>query len=240
MTPGRCWGWEFELHLPSPRLADLLVTPALAGVGSVDLQTTGPGLWHVAFTASPGGTISGDGELAWLGFTAAVGEHSIVLPISVEGLQGRRSNGELVSRSQREEGRIWLVAREPLVDLGPDPENGLTLTVFGHPGRHYRVESAVEVLVPAEWRPYATFQLDGELRQIPVTAAVGGAFYRAYELAASPLSAAAWLEIRRTRAGVRLEWPREVGEMRLESTELLGPESVWTPVKSGMTPEAGA
>jgi len=116
----------------------------------------------------------------------------------------------------------------------------ITLTVFGHEGRRYGVAAASGNLVPAQWQQVTTFILTGPFHHLPVPLPTENTFYRAYEAAGTGLLAAPGrLRIRRTEAGVRLEWPGDSDGWQLEQTDRLGPQMRWRPVATPIRKQSG-
>ncbi|MCP5525484.1 MAG: putative Ig domain-containing protein [Verrucomicrobiales bacterium] len=228
---------EVDLHFPVLRLLDLELAPALAALEQAAVEFAEPDRWRLTFSARPGEAIMGDTALAWLGFAADTGEHSAVVPMAVEAVRGWRVAGDAVDRTEGADGRVWLVAQEPLVDLRLGPDGILQLVVYGHPQRTYGLQSSTR-LHPANWEPFASVTLSEDQVTIPLETTQAISFLRAAEQPQGLSVATSGLIIRRDGDVLRLERNAASGNGWLEETAEFGKAPVWRKVRPWPTSEA--
>jgi hypothetical protein len=176
----------FQLGADETRLSDLSLLPAAAEVTSSTLVPVGSGNYSAALGLNPNLQTANTRVLANLGFVAVSNLHSAVPKITVNSLTGQRTTGQLVPNTYETDGRVVIVAREPVLDIAPGP----LLTLFGHPTANYVFQYRTN-LNDAPWQEFARLSLDSRTAQISNAPAFGPeSFYRAYEFSSFELGLA--------------------------------------------------
>lgn len=170
---------RLDLHLDAGRssLSDFQLLARSTRVRSVLLQPEGSGMRATLTLGSDAGNGVND-VLADLAFVSGQeGSESVWLRVSdVRGVDALGT----VLRGQGFPGRVFVVGREPLVDLVGEGVTGIE--VYGLPGRRYVVESA-STMDAATWTREGIVELGvGEVRgTAPITPGAEDRFYRARE-----------------------------------------------------------
>ena len=86
---------------------------------------------------------------------------SSIARLRLSEVAGYRPGGESIVRTGAQDGRIFIIENEPMLDTALSGPNGLRLTLYGLPGRSYRVESRDAWGNAAPWTLEATAQLNG-------------------------------------------------------------------------------
>jgi hypothetical protein len=127
-----------------------------------------------------------------------------------------RSNGDLLRDAKANGGRVFVIGREPIVDLVRTNPTRLVLVLYGIPGSGYRVESASN-LVTSAWATEAEIELNGPSRLIDTFDAIDPIrLYRAVEVAGPPVS------ISQTANSVVIQWAATCPNCVLEESSILG------------------
>jgi hypothetical protein len=191
------------------RLTDLYLTNLAAQVGAADLVPLGGGRYRATFNSRPGEWLQGNFPLARLG-----------------SLTGLRVDG-LTATGQGGEGRIFIVGREPMLDIHRlGTQVGLTL--YALPGLPWQVERRDALGTPGAWSLLAAITPTALHTDLPPRPAGAPAeFFRARD-GADP----ALLSIRREGGQVVLEWSLDCAGCVLLQSPSVGADAIWTPTAS--------
>ncbi|MBI5386505.1 MAG: hypothetical protein HZA90_17690 [Verrucomicrobia bacterium] len=180
--------------------------------------------FELRFESWPNATLEGQIQLAQLAFLALPTEHSAVVRLQSLDLTGRRATPPSLLSGGAFSGRVFVVAREPILDVSPATNGARWLTLYGHAGRRYALEAGPDLSGSGAWQVIQQIQLTGEHALLgPLPEPGAAAFYRVREVTGLPLN------IQQQAGLVIVDWPAGCAECRLEETSALGPEAVWTP-----------
>lgn len=214
----------FHFTADTGRLTNVALQPVAPEITSAALQSLGTNGYAVSFTLNP--ALQGDASrtLARLTFTAAPAVHSAILPLGLSDMTASRQSGIPVMQIGANGGGVIVVGREPVLEMTPGP----LLTLYGHPGANYAMQSATNLAPPVFWDSAAQFVLPGDHFQMSgLITNQPRAFYRARELAASDWQ----IGISSPGGQVTLDWASGSGGCGLEETASLKPPVVWTPAQ---------
>ena len=141
------------LPYPSDRLTGLTLenlVPSLADA-TLDVLTT-PGAAQITFAARPGQGLSGTQHLARLHFTAAAGQSSAFVPLTLNNAVGLRAQPGLAPSALLHDGRVVVLGSHPLLEALPGLPR--VLSIYGLPGRTYLIEKTPTPASPASWLPW--------------------------------------------------------------------------------------
>jgi hypothetical protein len=176
----------FLLGADASRLASLSLLPTAAEVTSATLLPLSSGSYSATLSLNPNLQTASPRNLATLGFMTTLNAHSAVPKLTISSLAGQRSAGQVVPNAYETDGRVVIVAIEPVLDIGQGP----LLTLFGHPAANYVFQYRTN-LTTAAWQDFARYSLDGRTLQVSNAPVVEPAtFYRAYEFSSFSLGLA--------------------------------------------------
>lgn len=161
-----------------------------------------------------------------LHFQALPEGSSAILPARVRDVVGTTGGGLRLANGLGQNGRLFVVGEEPVLDALLATKGDRSLVLYGRPGRAYAVESATNLALGAAWRLEQAFELDGRFTVLPLEAAGPGVFYRAVEQD----RARGRLAIRQEGSKVVLRWPSAAGECAVEEAGSLTPPVRWRPL----------
>ena len=98
----------------------------------------------------PTRTQTGERLVAWLYLDTQAAGASSIATLHVADLTGSRYSGSQASGADARPGRLFIVEREPLLDVAREQEDAI-LTLYGVPGAHYRLESTPSLRPPLVW-----------------------------------------------------------------------------------------
>jgi len=212
----------FVLETDLSRLTNFTLLPLAPEVASSGIQQVSSNQFSVQLTSRADTSLEGSLTLARLAFRAVSAEHSAVLPLTPQSLAGFLRDGRTLDRGAAGAGRVFVIAREPIVDLQPAAKGFGTLSLYGLPGRHYALESATN-LSTAAWTAVrdlvlpATGNWSGDW-----TIATPQGFTRAVERSGASLS------VRLEGGKVVVEWPADCAGCELQEAASLGAGAAWT------------
>jgi hypothetical protein len=213
------------LRTPASQLSNVSLHSVSPEVISSSMATLGPDEHLLQFILDPASRGYGTRTIATLGFTAVAGPHSAI--VRLEGLQltAHQPAGAAVANPAVRNGRIFVIAAEPILDIWRQPE--LTLRLYGFEGRSYAMLSRTN-LAAGSWREFARTTLSSRLFDFTnLPAGMAMLYFGAVEMPAErPL-----LSIGRGDAGAyRLSVQGSTGmSLGIESATNLGPGSIWQP-----------
>ncbi len=173
------------LRLPSDRLTAPVVENLVPSLANLSVDGAQPGRLALNFSALPGQWMTGTQTLARVNFTATSALSSAFVPLQLEEPAAARAVPGLAPSLLLNHGRAVVVNREPLVEaLGTN--GARTLTLFGHAGTNYTIETAPSPLGP--WLAGPVVTLSTLFTTLNANEGVGAPviFYRAREGAGAP------------------------------------------------------
>jgi hypothetical protein len=212
---------SFSVTLPVARLAGVSFRSALPGLLPPLVGGPQANRWDVTLTSGAGENLLGDQVVAWMSFGTDTGEHSAIAPVLVSSNLALTKQGLTLGKGTAYGGRVFVVGREPLLDLiAPD-----WLRLYGHSGAVYGLDGRLAFGTGSSWTNLATFTLAGRFTDLNhLLPPVPTAFFRAVELEA----ALPWLELAPAWPVLTLRLHGTLGTRYdlLRTTNLLGP---WLP-----------
>ncbi|MCX6921959.1 MAG: putative Ig domain-containing protein [Verrucomicrobia bacterium] len=174
----------FQLDAEMARLTNLTLRPAAIEVTSVALQPLGSNTYAASFTLNPALQLNATRTLAQLEFLAVSQPHSAIVPLKVSSPRGLQSSGLALTNTTGLNGRVIVVAAEPVLEIAP----GRILTLYGHPGTDCALEYRTNLVSSTPWTEFARLSLGSRSVQLTNLPAPGPTtFYRAYEARSSGL-----------------------------------------------------
>jgi hypothetical protein len=142
----------FELVYPAERLSDFYLTNFANGI-SGSISNESPTSCRVFLTNVPGLFIKGQQQVVSFGFTAVSDQHSAFVPLTLTDLNANHvSDGSLAFSVSDGEGRLTIIGPEPLLEGWLIKAGQCNITIYGHPGRIYKLEGS-EMIFPAfNWK----------------------------------------------------------------------------------------
>lgn len=165
----------FRLPLPADRFEGLTLSGLSEEVVSATVADFDADFALVQVQLRPGASLTATRRIADLAFTSVAAGDSGIVPVRPEFITGLRGDGTSVLRTGADEGSIILVGEDPILRLITGPR----LTVFGHPGRTYRLQSAPSLT--DTWTEIGTVTLTGERTEVELNANESLAFLRLVE-----------------------------------------------------------
>lgn len=153
---------DFELETADPHLGALALSPVGSEVAALSFEPGGPGRFQVRVDLNPNRALAGSRTLASLGFSTILSGHSSAADLRLIALDGYRSDGTIIARTTANHGRIFIIENEPLLGTAPMAgTNSVRLTLYGFPGRTYRIESRGSAVGADGWTSEGALQLIG-------------------------------------------------------------------------------
>ena len=166
------------VSVPASRLTNLVLRPLAAEVSQASLMPMGQDLFNLSLNLDPAQAGSSLRSVATLDFLAVSNYHSASVTLGTSNLLGWLSSGTLLTNGRAVSGRVIVVGREPVVDLGGSP---LALILYGRPGAGYALQGSTNP-VSGLWTEWTRFTLTNRLVTLPVAGSNAPVFfYRAWE-----------------------------------------------------------
>ena len=175
------------VRLPSDRLTAPVVENLVPSLANMSVDGAQPGQLALNFSALPGQWMTGTQTLARVTFTAEPALSSAFVPLQLAEPVVARAVPGLAPSLLLNHGRAVVVNREPLVEA-LRTDGARTLTLFGHAGTNYTIETAPGPLGP--WLAGTAITLSTLFTTLNANEGVGAPviFYRAREGAGPPPS----------------------------------------------------
>jgi hypothetical protein len=213
---------SFVLETDPARLGNLALQSVAAGIAS-SLQSNGMQSL-VQLTAVNVASLDGDGSLARLNFVASSNEHSSVIPLRALNVQFRQADGSLLPNPSIGSGRVFIVGREPILDAALRTNGARVLTLYGHAGKHYVIQSRTNFLT-GPWHFAKALNLPAAVWPVEnLDGTASSLFLRAVEKPETRL------KTHLQRNQLILSWPVSDSGCVLEQTASLSPAAAWTAV----------
>jgi hypothetical protein len=107
---------DFALRSTSPALRDLRLEPLAPEIDAAVLQPLGGDAYAATFLVAPGATIDGDRDLARLVFDTASDQSALAQPLP-DGVTALATDGVTPLRGAGASGRVFVVARQPVIEV---------------------------------------------------------------------------------------------------------------------------
>ncbi|MBK9137279.1 MAG: Ig-like domain-containing protein [Verrucomicrobia bacterium] len=216
---------SFTLTTDEAALTNLVLQPRAPGLSASSLERVTTNLFRVTFALQPGSQLLGTQELARLSFYAPPREDSTVVHLDATEVLGIGSDGTVYDNGAGKPGRVFVIARQPIVADLERSAGTATLTLYGRPGQTYLIEST-PALRDAAWLQESRLVLSNTWMRVSLPEAADAmGFYRALET-----SDAGSLTARLEPGRLILEWPVARPNCMVEETSHLGAPTGWTVV----------
>ncbi len=123
----------FELAAADLHLSNLALMPLGDEIASLVFTPAGDGKYQVKVEFDSNRIQSGSRVIARLGFDTSAAGSSSVVRLTLGGLAGERFSGESLTRPSAFDGRLYIIEREPLLDIETG-DGGIKLALFGRIG----------------------------------------------------------------------------------------------------------
>ncbi len=151
---------SFAVLLPKDRLMNLSVENLVSPQAGVTLNTAPVNGALLNFTALPGQFLLGTQALARLHFTAAAGQSSAFLPLTLTGVTSARAQPGPAPGLSLHGGRVTVIGVQSLLEAGADPLTGLrSLTLYGRTNVNYTLERTGTPETTASWQFWQSITL---------------------------------------------------------------------------------
>ncbi len=169
----------FEVQIDAGHLGGFTLEPVDSEVVLAAFESIGSGRYRVQLDLAAVGLVERTRNVANLRFQTGVLGHSAVEHLGVGTMVGMRRDGEATHNALNRPGRVFVLEGEPLVDAAPMVNGHLGLTVFGQPGRSYRLQRSTGVGAAATWSDQQSIQLIDRTGTLELTPDIAGAgFFR--------------------------------------------------------------
>ena len=140
----------FDLDADPSRLDSLTLVPLASGLNSATLTPAGNGRSRLELSANANAPLNGQFDAARLHFYAVDEPRSAIVPLHVGNVQGVKLGGEAVTNAVGIDGRVIVVAAEPVLEATGIWANRV-VEVYGRPLVRYELLSSPAVTGP--WVP---------------------------------------------------------------------------------------
>ena len=181
---------DLTLNVAPGRLSNLSLTslaPELDPVGvRITVQSASNVVLHLP--ARSGQVLSGAREIAQLSFSAAPGQHSAFVPLTLQQAVAAQPDTTLLTNLTLASGRLVIVGPESLLEAGLAANGSRAMTLYARPYFCYALEYATNLSAGSVWTRLAPIAVT---RLATPVSALGSAsssqiFYRAVEFNADP------------------------------------------------------
>lgn len=227
---------SLTLETDLDRLTNLVMQSLAPDVAEAELNQIASNRFDLQFRSQPGRVLQGQFELGRLAFETRGAEQSAVVPLLASAPTGWREGDLPALRGAAASGRVFIVAREPILDPILAADRTRWLALYGHAGRQYAIEATTNLCAPNSWFEVRTVRMAG-MREVlgPFSAPAPAVFYRVRE------AAGVFLTIQDQVGGVRLTWPISGEDWVLQATTNLSTLPViWTEIPLPYTTQGAA
>ena len=152
------------------------VAPELCTNSIVPLSNS---VYWLAFGACTNEWLMGTQQLAWLNFSTVASQSSAFVTLQLDDMVGLGSNGIPAHNFSSQQGRLVIIAEEPLLEAGFSTDGQPLLTFYGKPGTNYVIEYSTTLESPMSWQFLAPISLTNLFHQFhPVIDTNGATFFR--------------------------------------------------------------
>lgn len=139
---------QFQVVATPAAIENLSMPAVSAELSSVSIVPSGVGRALVTLDFDPNQLRTGTRTLANLKFDTVAGNPSALVRILMSDLSGQTLDGLPVAGVALSGGRVFVIGREPLLDVGLTPGGDVFLTVYGRAGTNYVLESTEDIVHP--------------------------------------------------------------------------------------------
>lgn len=178
----------FLLEASAEQLTNLTVQPLAPELASASLQHLGEDRYLVLLQTRAGQPVQGSLDLASLHFDTLLDDHSQIVRLGISAVEGTRETGVRLGNGAGRDGRVFVVANEPLLHAVPTSNELQRLILYGRPGGRYGIVSGTNVAETTLWTFLPDVEIIGPAGSVEVVSPLHPvALYRAVEL---PISGA--------------------------------------------------
>lgn len=161
---------EFDLFLEDPRLGSPSLRSASDELLIASLEPIQEGQYRMRFEFDPNRIRPGSREVGRLVLEVGRTSHSSVARLQIKNLSGFRFDGRALGNAESDGARVFVVEKEPLIDLNLNAARALEIVVFGLPGREYRLQQSPVLSGGAFWSELQSVTLEDshQILQLPV------------------------------------------------------------------------
>jgi hypothetical protein len=174
---------SFIVNYPSNRFANWALAPSNAAIGSVTAGAIDSDDASFGLGTRSGQVFQGP-ALAGRVVFSAVSNSSAFVPLTIQNIQGTKSDGTLVGNTFGVGGRVVVIGSQPLLEAWMATNNRM-LTIYGNPGSSYQMLLNTNLLTTnwlAGWRiPQTNLSQNYEANE-----QMSPVFYRALQFSANP------------------------------------------------------
>ncbi len=175
-------GLTMSMRYDETRLGNLSVETLAPEKASVTLLHTNANEATLLFSAGQGESLQGTQHLAKLHFNIAAGRASAFVPLTVSGISAVRQGTGLPPGTLVNDGRVVVIGAQPLLEAQRSGSGAREMTLYGHPGVHYTLESISNYLDGQGWTPWREVTMTNLTERLPLAdPAPPVIFYRARE-----------------------------------------------------------
>ena len=173
------------LQVPASGLTNWTLLAASPEITSTLLQQLGTNQYSISLTLNPALSPGDSRTLAQLAFLSGPQAHSAFVPLNLPSLSGVQSDGSIAPKPGSVNGRVAVMAREPLLEAWLAGNTNRNLTLYGIPGASYELDYATNLLSP-NWQFGWRWPMTNQSAVFDVDASLPQMFYRAFEFSANP------------------------------------------------------
>lgn len=164
---------SFELEIPSGTLSQLGLSNVVSPFTEASLSPLNAVRSLLAFSNAPSHELQGTQQLAQLTFEA-VSPLSAAVPLAPQDFGATFAEGSPFLTTLISQGRVVIVADQPVLDALTLNSNRHFLRLYGNPGETYEIQTATNVTPPVFWLPFTELLLsnivqtvDGDTNNVP-------------------------------------------------------------------------
>jgi len=153
--------FTFEFEAADIHLADLSLTPAASGITFAALDPLGSDLYRITIWLDPAQSQSGLRTVGSLNFNTLVVGKSSIAALRPRQILGTRLDGTVLRNATPQDGRVFLIEDEPLLDGARLPGGTVRLTAYAKPGSFVRLLRSPELGSQANWQELQNATITG-------------------------------------------------------------------------------
>ncbi len=151
----------FELEAIDGHWGTPQLIPTGEEVDNITLEPVAAGHYRIRVDFNAARVFTGTREIGSIRLRTQKTGKSSIARLGLSGLLGQRSNGSLLTNGRGENARVFIIEKEPLLDIDQSIPGGASLVLYGLPGRRYRIQSSAALGKTASWKNEATISLIG-------------------------------------------------------------------------------
>ena len=155
----------FELEIPDDRLQTPRLIPTGEEVLNLAFEPVAAGRYRVRFDFDPARVFTGTRDIASLRLQSQKAGKSAIAPLKLGALLGQRATGQWLTDGQGENGRVFIIEKEPLLDIDYGSPGRVSLVLYGLPGHRYRIQAGGALGKAGSWKNESIISLIGTYEQ---------------------------------------------------------------------------